>query len=166
MRKALQVHVMQWRLLVSMAAAMAHAGAAQPQECDFDQDQIAKRLRESVQRAPGGKLSADGHSVTWLLPTGETVSVHYGGCAHLGAQVEVSGVTYNEQRAIERIVEATRTYWSSDTASSVSAALSSGKLSRRKYDDGAVELSSRNADGFGYTIRASPKTVSLSWDEG
>ncbi|UHQ23234.1 hypothetical protein LVB77_00540 [Lysobacter sp. 5GHs7-4] len=157
-------------LLALFASPLSYAG---DDDCSFDQDYLIKRVAEAAARHPGGRISADGHVVSWRSADGSVLSVAYGGCVDLGATVRLrypSDRRPDNRIALRRLFAAVSTYWSPADAQGMVAAFASGAFSVRAESRELVELDlSRDEESpfpLGLTLSITPTELAVTWTDG
>lgn len=157
-------------LLALCASPLLYAG---DDDCSFDRDYQVKRLAERAARHPGGRVSADGHEVSWRMADGGVLSVEYAGCVDLAANVTLrypSDRRPDNRIALRRLFAAVSTYWSPADAERMVAAFASHAFSVRADSRDLVELDLTRDEGsqfpLGLTLSITPTELAVTWSDG
>ena len=136
--------------------------------CTFDQAGVAAQLSAKAGRVKGAKKISP-TEFKWDEPFGRTVSIGYGGCMDLGAEVSVSNSGHSGKPLNQSdLLRAVARYWSSATAKGLASALA-GSQGTGHVEGKArvVEFGPSVSEAFpaGFTVSIAPDHVSVSWQE-
>lgn len=174
MRNAADVgsHKLSW-LCALLALCTSPSLYAATVDCSFDQDHQVKLIGERAARHPGGRISADGHMVSWRSADGSVLSVEYAGCVDLAASVTLrypSDRRPDNRIALRRLFAAVSTYWSPADGQRMMAAFASNAFSVRAESHDLIELDLARDEGsqfpLGLTLSIRPTELAVTWTDG
>jgi len=153
-----------WAILL---AALPCVAVGQP-DCTFDQAAVAAQLAAKAHKVWGAHRVSP-TEYRWQEPSGHKVSIGFGGCVDLGAEVSVSRAAGpSEELTANDLIRAVARYWSAADARAFAAALSTQlQRSHLAHEPEQLDFGPGASDAFpsGFTVSLSANRVAVSWQE-